>query len=219
MQAYPVSLRILDASGNDLTLQTNTVIVGQQMNLTCQLSIADAFMTNFVLTNFSWSVPGFAISNYVVAADASSAFVVTNFPLNNSNAVFYWVDGASNRVVQCLATVNGATVAGQATFNVLRPLPDFFLQNQGDVAADANYSDPGLYLHFGQNIGENFGITMTLTNAPVTNNLFYGAYFVTQLIQTEQKLNIETGTNIVGWQRNRSGLDNQTRWFLDVCNG
>jgi hypothetical protein len=57
------------------------------MNLQCQLSV-----TNVTLTNFQWTIPGYAISNYVVAADASSAMVVTNFPMNNSNVVFYWVN-------------------------------------------------------------------------------------------------------------------------------
>jgi len=84
-----------------LTGQTNKVIVGQQMNLKCQLMISNEVITVFPLTNFQWTVPGFAISNYVVAADASSAVVYTNFPTTKSNVVFYWVDGASNRAVQC----------------------------------------------------------------------------------------------------------------------
>ena len=114
-------MKIVDAnSGQDLTTQTNTVIVGQQMNLQCQLNI-----TNFIATNFQWTVPGFAISNYVVAADASSAVVYTNFPTTNSNVIFYWVDGASNRVVQCSATVQGKTITGQAMFNIYRPSVTF----------------------------------------------------------------------------------------------
>jgi len=120
-------LAIVDAnSGVDFTMQTsNTVIVGQQMNLTAQLMIGDQVVTNIALANFQWTVPGTAISNYVVAADASSAVVVTTFPLNNSNVVFYWVDGASNRVIQCSAAVNGKTIAATATFNVYRPSVTF----------------------------------------------------------------------------------------------
>lgn len=127
-------LQIFDANtGTNLTLQTNTVIVGQQMNLQCQLNFT--VPPSWVFTNFQWTVPGFAISSFVVAADSSSAVVVTNFPLNNSNVVFYWVDGASNRTVQCSATVNGKTVTGQATFNVLRPTATVTTQT-GSVAAD-----------------------------------------------------------------------------------
>ncbi|HTB82830.1 MAG TPA: hypothetical protein VK742_04180 [Candidatus Sulfotelmatobacter sp.] len=112
-------LSIYDAnSGQDLTLQTNTVIVGQQMNLICK-----TVSTNGpTLNNFQWRVPGFAISNYVVAADGSSAMVVTNFATNNGNVMFYWVDGATNRVVQCSATVEGKIITAQTTFNVVRPV-------------------------------------------------------------------------------------------------
>ena len=132
-------MKIVDANnGQDLTLQTNTVIVGQQMNLLCQLTLPG--LTNLVLTNFQWSVPGYAISNYVVAPDASSAMVVTNFPTNNASAIFYWVDGASNRVVQVSATVQGKTVTAQAMFNVLCPLPSFYLENGSTVAADTNWN-------------------------------------------------------------------------------
>lgn len=124
VQAYPLHMQILDANGNDLTLQTNTVIVGQQMNLTCQISFTNAFYTNtFVATNFQWTVPGIAITNFYVSGDA---FQTNGYPVllsntNSQNANFWWADSASNRVVQCSATVNGAIVMGQAIFNVLRP--------------------------------------------------------------------------------------------------
>ena len=52
----------------NLSAQTNTVIVGQQINLTCQLSITNSFVTNLILTNFQWTVPGYAISNYATVA-------------------------------------------------------------------------------------------------------------------------------------------------------
>lgn len=107
-------------------------------------------MTNFVLTNFSWAVPGYAISNYAVARDASSAMVVTNFPTNNASAIFYWVDGASNRVVQVSATINGKTVTGQATFNILKPSADLLAFPGHGVTVDDNYTYlPGTVLHFG----------------------------------------------------------------------
>jgi hypothetical protein len=51
--------------------------------------------------------------------------MATNFSLNNSNVVFYWVDGASNRTVQVSATVDGKTVTGQAVFNIYRPSVTF----------------------------------------------------------------------------------------------
>ncbi|MGA2181174.1 MAG: hypothetical protein ABSH15_16525, partial [Verrucomicrobiota bacterium] len=44
---------------------------------------------------------------------------------NNSNVVFYWVDGATNRVIQCSATVQCKTITGQAVFNIYRPSVTF----------------------------------------------------------------------------------------------
>jgi hypothetical protein len=133
-------LQIVDANtGTVLTGQTNKVIVGQQMNLKCQLMISNEVITVFPLTNFQWTVPGFAISNYVVAADASSAVVYTNFPTTKSNVVFYWVDGASNRAVQCSATAQGKTFTAQATFNVLRPTATIEVAQPGVVSLDGNF--------------------------------------------------------------------------------
>jgi hypothetical protein len=148
-QATNVTLQILDANnGNaNLSLQTNTVIVGQQMNFTCQLSVTNAFMTNFPLSNFQWTVPGYAISNYV--ANGQTGTVYTNFPMNNTNVIFYWVDGASNRTVQCSATVNGQTVTGQAVFNVARPTASITTQ-LSSISVDGNYtSNHEFALHFG----------------------------------------------------------------------
>ena len=66
-QAEKVNLRILDAVNTtvDYTDKTNTVIVGQKISLLCQLSL-----TNATPTNFQWTIPGYAISNYV--ADVNS---------------------------------------------------------------------------------------------------------------------------------------------------
>ena len=69
-QAMDLGPEILDANtGTNLSAQTNTVIVGRQMNLVCQFANTNSYMTNFVMTNFQWTVPGYAISNCVVAPD------------------------------------------------------------------------------------------------------------------------------------------------------
>jgi len=215
VQAYPLKLKILDASGNDLTLQPNTVVVGQQMNLTCQISITNSFFTNnFIITNYQWTVPGFAISNYVVAADSSSAMVMTNFSTNNASVQFYWVDGASNRVVQCSATVNGKLVTGQATFNILKPTIDFTGSIDNKVAYDTNYigSTSGLkWLHFGGSISN--GVTINGIDCLATNVNVYGIDQITSYgfiaVQT-----ILSNTNILTKVDNsiltsgKTGLDN-----------
>jgi hypothetical protein len=162
LQVTNVSLQIFDANtGTNLSAQTNTVIVGQQMNFTCQLSITNQFVTNFTLGNFQWTVPGNTFSDYV--ATAESSILYTNFPANNSNVVFYWADGASNRMVQCSATVNGKTVIGQATFNVVKPTAQI-ITTGGTVALDSYQS--AIRLHCGDILG-NVGMLFNVTNFSV----------------------------------------------------
>ncbi|HEY5298051.1 MAG TPA: hypothetical protein VIK59_08995 [Verrucomicrobiae bacterium] len=145
VQAQEVTLHILDANnGTDLTAQTNTVIVGQQMNLFCQLSI-----TNFPLANFQWTVQGTTFSNYV--ADSSTGILNTNFSLTQSNALFCWSDSGL-KLMNISATVNGKTVTGQAWFNVVRPMAQI-VTTSGTVGLDTitfpgapvlHYGDPGV---------------------------------------------------------------------------
>ncbi|MGO9586631.1 MAG: hypothetical protein ACLP2Y_10595 [Limisphaerales bacterium] len=117
-----------------MTTQTNTVIVGQQISMFCELSVP--IRTGWTFTNFSWTVPGITFSNY--AADALSGVLYTNFPTNHQDVVFYWADGASNRVIQCSATVNGQTVTAKTTFNVLRPTAKI-IATGGTVALNQDY--------------------------------------------------------------------------------
>ena len=145
VQATNVTLQIVDSNtGNILSGQTNTVIVGQQMNLTCQLSATNAWLKNSMLTNFQWTVPGLTFSNWL--NNPESAILYTNYPLTNSGVTFYWIDGASSRTVQCSAMINGATVTGQATFNILRPTAQI-ITTGGSVALDT-YQD-AIRLHCG----------------------------------------------------------------------
>jgi hypothetical protein len=145
-----LTLQILDANdGNaNLSSQTNTVIVGQQMNFTAQLSVTNSFMTSFPLTNFQWTVPGYAISNY--AADVNSGVLYTSFSTNNTNVAFYWADNATNRIVQCSATINGQTVTGQATFKVVRPNVQIPVYT-GPIAVGSNFPN-GFALHYGTSL-------------------------------------------------------------------
>lgn len=118
----------LGASTNDIAGKTNTVIVGEKIQLRCELS-----NTNLTITNYQWTIPGFAISNYV--ADSTSSMIYSNFSTTNSNVAFYWVDGASNRVIECSVQVSGQKVMSRTVFDVFRPVPDFFVEIRGTVAA------------------------------------------------------------------------------------
>jgi hypothetical protein len=133
-------LKICDANNNDLTQGTNTVVAGQQINLQCRLLNCPR-----PATNFQWTIPGFAISNYV--ASVNSGIVYTNFPTNGTNVTFYWVDGNSNLVVSCAATVGDQRIVGQARFNVVKPAAKITTYTNS-VSFDPNYF-LGLALHFG----------------------------------------------------------------------
>ncbi|MGA2179716.1 MAG: hypothetical protein ABSH15_09065 [Verrucomicrobiota bacterium] len=198
-------LQIVDANtGTILTTQTNTVIVGQQMNLKCQLMVSNEVVTSLPLANFQWTVPGYAISNYVVATDSSSAMVVTNFPLNNSNVVFYWVDGATNRVIQCSATVQCKTITGQAVFNVLRPTAKVMTQTSS-VELGYNINRTFFGVCFGTNGGAP-GILFSNTVIMPLGNYNYGnANYILEWVQVVTPTYLATvkfqGTNIITYTK------------------
>ncbi|MDR3560730.1 MAG: hypothetical protein P4N59_04720 [Negativicutes bacterium] len=206
-QASNLTFRIIDKNtGQNLSAQTNTVIVGQQMNLTYQFSLTNSITTNLVVTNFQWAVPGYAISNYVVSSESISAFVRTNFSTNNAAAKFCWVDGASNCVVRFSATVNGTPLTAQATFNVRRPSATLAAIVTGQIRVDDNYLLPGMYLHFG---GDTVGTATTpgikfQINGVDTN----GTYFFVQTGSSSEQQLWSNGTNYIA--TDGPGLDNGT---------
>lgn len=125
-------LQFLPTATNDVTGQTTSAIVGQQISLQCQASD-----TNVVLGNFQWTVPGITISNFVTNADASVGMAITNFPTNNADVTYYWVGDGSPQV-SCLSVYNGQqTSPVQATFSVLRPSA-VFNATTGSLALDTN---------------------------------------------------------------------------------
>jgi hypothetical protein len=206
--AWPesVKMRILDAvTGQDLTDTNNTVVVGQKVSLVCQLS-----PTNATPTSIQWTIPGWAISNFVVSPDTSSGTVYSNFSTINSNVDFYWVDGAASRQVECSATVGGRSAVAKAIFNVSSPSPEFRADVLGIVAADTNYVESGIFsrpvLHFGGGEIPPVGIDLVYTNAATPPS--GGKYFIAQVVLTSHiQKNQLTGTNIVGLERVRYGLD------------
>ena len=207
VQPTDVQFHIFDTnSGQDLSTQTNTVVVGQQMNLSCQLSLTNQdIVTSFPLSNFQWTVPGYAISNYAVASDSSSAMVVTGFPLNNSNVVFYWVDGASNRTVTCTATINGKTASAQAIFNVIRPTADWTAQADAVVSVDTNFVNSQEALHFGWRPSSNKGMVFNFANPNLAGYNGIGIFWWAQMGSRYIRVNLLT--NDSGFIQTGNGLD------------
>jgi hypothetical protein len=161
---------IMDQYGNDLTLQTNTVIVGQQMNLTCQILYTNSFFTNnFVVTNFQWTVPGYALTNWYTSSDreTTNGYPIPLSATNGQTVRFFWVNGSTNinaplsYTVHASATVNGFPVTGVATFNVVKPMARIFAQTSV-VALGWNINASSYGLFFGTNLGQ-AGITFSNT--------------------------------------------------------
>ena len=204
-QVEAVQFKIVDGVTELDLPETNTVIVGQQINLTCKFS-----KTNLPLTDFQWTIPSYAISNYV--ADANAATVYTNFPTTQSNVVFYWVDGGYKQV-ECLAMVNGQRIVAKQIFNVIRPTVDFSLTVRGVIGADTNYLVPGIYewattpyLHFGNASSGTEGVAFSFTNVNLNGftGSFYQIFFV-QVGQTESRQCV--GTNETRCRWSSYGLD------------
>jgi hypothetical protein len=131
--------------GQDVTETNTTVCVGQKINLTC--SFPGWKRADFPeVTGYTWTVPGYAISNYV--ATASSGVVYSNFPTVNSNVVFFWADGGNQEVV-CKVKVMGKDVTAKATFQVYQPsvaftdLPPSFATNAVDPTDGTEYLQLG----------------------------------------------------------------------------
>jgi len=214
VKAEEVSLKIFVGSNtNDMAGKTNTVIVGQRIELRCE----PAF-TNAPITAYQWTIPGYAISNYVT--DANSSTVYSNFPTANSNVFYYWVDGGSNRQVECSVTVGGQTVVAKTTFDVIRPLPTFYAEVRDQVRVDTFWYfsnnrqllHPGTNLHFGISSSlTNEGIAFYYSNAPVNSitSETFGRYALAQIVEyVQQRYNIGSGTNCVGYQfQDSTGLD------------
>jgi hypothetical protein len=214
VQAYPLKLKILDASGNDLTLQPNTVIVGQQMNFTAKLALNNGTtLTNYPLSDFHWTVPGFTVTNFYVSTDS---FQTNGYPIllaatNNQNINFWWVNGATNCSVQCSATVLGQTVTASAVFNILRPAGKIFAQT-GAVAI--NNLEMNLELGFINapsypTAGILFSNTVTMP--PGTNYNWGNANYETEWVQlvtspSPMTITTTTGTNVVVHTRETSGI-------------
>jgi hypothetical protein len=160
-------------------------------------------MTNAKPTSYQWTIPGYAISNYVVKADSSSGIVYSNFPTANSNAFFYWVEGANNHVVECSVTVGGQKAVGKAILNVVRPSIDLTTQT-GTVAVNDNYAvrigsvvvTNVFALHYGNPMGTP-GIRFSLSNGSTPAGFEVNAGAWVQLV--DSLLNQIQTTNGV-WQ-------------------
>jgi hypothetical protein len=144
------------------------------------------------MVNFKWTIPGYAISNYVQATDYG--IVYTNFPTTQSNIVFYWID-SGYKLVQVSAMVDGKTVTGQAWFKVTRPGATLDGTIIGEVRADGNYENAGTWLHFGgyPDVTNVVGIRWNAEVTTPTNGA--GGIAFAQLINRDARRIEQSGAN------------------------
>jgi hypothetical protein len=101
-------------NGSDIAEKTNTVIVGEQIALTCRFDNDIA-----PITNFQWTVPGNTVSNYVPSTPVS--LLHSNLNLTNASIYFYWYRPDSELEVQCTVIAKGVTITAKTKFNVISP--------------------------------------------------------------------------------------------------
>ena len=208
-------------NGTDVTDSNTTVIVGQQIALTCALKDDSGDDLTSSLSNFQWTIPGFAISNYVPTL--ASGIVYTSFPTNNANVVFYWADAAAGRTVECSATFNGINIIAQTTFDVLKPSLILEPIVEGGIYVDDNYYQypGGSWLHFGgytNNYGEFIPGISFQVGANSTNAL--GQNFDVELVQVGSIHRQGTFTSGTNWFKDYSGLDNEASdWIYPKWEG
>jgi hypothetical protein len=197
-----------DNGAGDITDTNATAVVGQRISLSCGLA-PDGGPP---VTNYQWTIPGYAVSNYT--ADAYSAKVWTNFLTTTNSVQYYWVDGGLKQV-SCTATAGGFAFTAETTFNVLRPDATWILTPKSHVAVDTNYYGgiPGwCYLHTG--VGHTTNDVGMLYEYHATDlkgySRTYNFSFV-QIASFDWKINLDLGlpgTNVASKCLAGRGLDN-----------
>jgi YD repeat-containing protein len=170
---YPV----ISWVGGQAITNTQDVIVGQAINLACRLQDANGNPPppGYIITNYQWTVPGYALTNFYTSPDVrnTNGYPIPLTVTKNQLIYFFWADGQTNRVVQCLIMFNGNTITAQTIFNVLRPTARVFAQTS---SVELGYNIRGEYwgICFGTN-GGNPGILFSNTiKLPAGTNYNFG---------------------------------------------
>lgn len=209
-----INLRIVARSSFALLLFANnvlglTVVVGQKVSPACAWDPS----SGPPITNFLWTIPAYAVSNFYVAPDLSTGMVIEPFPLTNSSPEYYWVDGG-NKKISCDITSMGQKLHADAHLGVIAPTIDFIGSIDNKVAYDSNYigsKNGSKCLHFGGSVSN--GVTINGINCTSTNVNMNGIQDITSsgfdVVQTISYHTI-TLTKIDGstTTTNYAGLDN-----------
>jgi hypothetical protein len=194
----PMDVVDITLSRNNVAITTTqTVVVGQQMNLSAAIQTGQGV----TYSNPRWTMPvGRVVAGYTIAADYRSAMDAILMPsaLNSTSLSYYWLDGADNRMAMFCVTVSGKNVCKSAVFNVKRPTiaPGF---NQFVTSATKN--SPAVGVTVDQTLGfwaTRLGglpgdIGIRFDAHAVTPAGFSGAYNFVQLVEQSRYRTLDTG--------------------------
>ncbi len=164
---------------NNLAGQTNTVIVGEQVALTCQFVDPATGLPSSIapITNFQWTVPGSYVGNYDPSGTVS--VLVTNVVKTNSSITFYWHQPANDLEVQCTAIAKGVMMTAKRQFNVVAPNCTLQICPSNSVRVSTTYLGSGSNsLSFGD------GISMAGMYFTATANSLVETNFTIAFLQT-----------------------------------
>jgi hypothetical protein len=139
----------------DVTGQTTTVIIGEQITLTTGIDVTPA--------SFSWGVPGSPVSGFNASGPSGSYPSLTSSTLQSASLQFYWTAPGSFTVTDKVSILGApGPITVQATFTVMAPTATI-TAGTCCVTVDANSiaygGSPALY--FGQ--PHVYGITFSQT--------------------------------------------------------
>jgi hypothetical protein len=167
-------------NGTDVTDSNVTAIVGQKISLTCGLDGS----TPPPITNFAWTIPGYAVSNFYVSPDAfhTNGYPIPLTTIKTNGADYYWTDDGSKQV-QCTVTAMGQTLSAQTMFNVVKPSATIAaITSSVELGTNKNARYYGLC--FGTNSGQpGILFSNTFTMPPGTNYNFGNTNYSIEWVQ------------------------------------
>ena len=178
---FTTSGRVPGTCDSDITNQTVSVIVGQQINL-CAKDDAGT-----PLRSATWTVPGYLVAGY--APSLSAAVGPTNADLSAVAPTFYWASGnATYAVMMGGTTQSGTPVGAKATFMVAAPIGALSATSLGPPGVTiGNAGDPGCgfaFPNFCVHYGGQGSPALTFSHSFTVPSGFSGQFLWVQTVKT-----------------------------------